>query len=97
MGLQAVIFLAGFLVILGLYIVLIRRVSKRLSDNISGARFGRIERILILGIVVGVIAMFQPWLFKAYTVGFIVLLLSTLGFILWSHVLPTQEQYDSSE
>ena len=41
--------------------------------------------------------MFQPWIFKAYTVGFLVLLFSTLGFILWSHITPAPPEYESAE
>jgi hypothetical protein len=47
--------------------------------------------VLIGGIVLGVIGMFQPWLFAAYRFGFILLLVSTLGFILWSHIVPRDE------
>jgi hypothetical protein len=32
--------------------------------------------------------MFQPWVFAAYTYGFILLLFSTLAFIVWSHIVP---------
>jgi hypothetical protein len=48
--------------------------------------------ILIAGIVLGILGMFQPWIFQAYKYGFIVLLFSTLGFIVWSHVTPKREQ-----
>jgi hypothetical protein len=47
-----------------------------------------IETVLIVGIVAGVIGMFQPWLIIFYKYGFIVLLVSTLGFIWWTHVRP---------
>jgi hypothetical protein len=36
--------------------------------------------------------MLQPWLHLAYKYGFILLLFSTLGFILWSHVTPKREE-----
>jgi hypothetical protein len=32
--------------------------------------------------------MFQPWSFVGYRLGFLLLFLSTLAFILWSHVVP---------
>ena len=38
--------------------------------------------------VLGIIGMFQPWIFSAYKYGFLLLLFSTLAFILWSHVTP---------
>ena len=40
------------------------------------------------GIVLGIFSIFQPWLFILYQPGFLVLLFSTLFFILWSHVEP---------
>jgi len=43
--------------------------------------------VLIAGIALGVLGMFQPWLFVLFKISFFVLLLSTLSFILWSHVL----------
>ena len=97
MGTQAIIFILGFLVVLGLYITLIVQVSKRMSDRINAEKFGLMEGVFIGGIIAGVIAMFQPWLFRAYSVGFIVVLFSTLGFILWSHIMPAQPEYDSEE
>jgi preprotein translocase subunit YajC len=36
--------------------------------------------------------MFQPWLMIFYKIGFMVLLVSTLGFIWWSHIRPKQER-----
>jgi hypothetical protein len=36
----------------------------------------------------GVVGMFQPWLQILYKFGFLVLLVSTLAFILWSHIVP---------
>jgi hypothetical protein len=93
---QAITFLAGFLAILFAYIFLIRWVAARLNDRIDAHRFARIERFLIGGIVLGVVAMFQPWFFVGYRYGFLLLLFSTLGFILWSHVTPAAPQYDES-
>jgi hypothetical protein len=97
MGAQAVVFLAGFLIVLGLYIALIRFTARRLSDRIPQAQFAIVERTLIGGIIAGVIGMFQPWFFRAYTVGFLVLLFSTLAFILWSHITPAPPKYESAE
>lgn len=85
---NALYFILGFLVILGLFITFIRWVSGRLSYKIAAARFTQIERVIIAGIVLGVVSMFQPWLFVGYKYGFLVLLFSTLAFIVWSHVTP---------
>jgi hypothetical protein len=40
--------------------------------------------------------MFQPWVFLAYRYGFLVLLISTLGFILWSHIVPRESEVMSA-
>lgn len=97
MTLQALYFILGFLLILGLFIAFIRFVSKRLSYTISGERFTAIERVIIAGIVLGVVAMFQPWIFLAYRWGFLLLLFSTLAFIVWSHVTPKAVLYGEEE
>lgn len=94
---QAATFIIGFLAILGLFIYFIRRVSQRYSDRIDAASFARIERVIIGGIVLGVVGMFQPWLFAGYKLGFQLLLLSTLAFIVWSHVTPAPTVYRAEE
>lgn len=94
MNLQAVLFIVGFLIILGLFIRFINIVSKRLSDHIAQDRFDRIERIIIGGIILGVVGMFQPWIFIGYKYGFLLLLFSTLAFIVWSHITPAATQYN---
>lgn len=94
---QAATFIIGFLAILGLFIYFIRRVSQRYSDRIDAASFARIERVIIGGIVLGVVGMFQPWLFLGYKYGFLLLLFSTLAFIVWSHVTPAPTVYRAEE
>jgi len=85
---NAVYFILGFIVILALFITFIRWLSQRLSYKIAHERFTSIERLIIAGIVLGVVSMFQPWLFVGYKYGFLLLLFSTLAFIVWSHVTP---------
>ena len=94
---QAATFIIGFLAILGLFIYFIRRVSQRYSDRIDAVSFARIERVIIGGIVLGVVGMFQPWLFAGYKLGFQLLLLSPLAFIVWSHVTPAPTIYRAEE
>jgi len=94
MNLQAVLFIVGFLIILGMFIRFINVVSKRLSDNIAQDRFDQIERLIIGGIILGVVGMFQPWIFIGYKYGFLLLLFSTLAFIVWSHITPAATQYN---
>jgi len=42
--------------------------------------------VFIAGIFLGIIAMFQPWVFALFKIGFFVLFGSLLGFMIWSHV-----------
>jgi hypothetical protein len=61
-------------------------VSNRLNFRVSDKVYQRIEKIFIGGIVLGIIMMFQPWVFVLFRYGFYLLLVSTLAFIVWSHV-----------
>lgn len=97
MALQALYFIAGFVMVLAVFIYFIRFVSQRLSARIAQTTFDRIERIIISGIVLGVVAMFQPWIFFGYKYGFLLLLFSTLAFIVWSHVTPAAVLYGEEE
>lgn len=94
---NALYFILGFLLILALFITFIRWVSHRLSYKIAADRFTQIERVIIAGIVLGVVSMFQPWLFVGYKFGFLVLLFSTLAFIVWSHVTPAPTVVTAAE
>ena len=55
--------------------------------------FGR----LIGGIILGIIGMFQPWIFEAFRYGFYLLLASTIGYIAWSHVSPAEPEDETAE
>jgi hypothetical protein len=39
--------------------------------------------------------LFQPWSFVFYRYGFVLLLASTLSFILWSHIMPPRADYNA--
>ena len=41
--------------------------------------------------MLGVIGMFQPFVMLFYTLGFIVLFVSLLSYIAWSHIVPRGE------
>src|SRR5690606_17751111 len=71
---QPAIFLAGFVVILLGFIFFIAKVSGRLSGKISQRRYDLVERVIIAGIFLGIVGMFQPWMHAAYRAGFLVLL-----------------------
>jgi hypothetical protein len=86
--LEAIPFILIFVAIILMFITLITLTASVLNDNIPRRTHQLVERIIIFGIVGGVIGMFQPWWFLAYKYGFSVLLISTLSFILWSHIRP---------
>lgn len=86
--LSAIPFILIFVAILLTFISLINMSASVLNDNIPAKIHRIIETILIAGIVLGIFGMFQPWLLILYKVGFMVLLVSTLGFIWWSHIRP---------
>jgi hypothetical protein len=90
--LSAIPFILIFVAIILFFITLIVLIATWLSNSISARAYKIVESILIAGIVLGIIGMFQPWLFAAYKYGFLVLLFSTLSFIVWSHVTPRHEE-----
>ena len=92
--LNAIPFILVFVAIILTFIALIVLVSSVLNNNISERAHKIVEYILMAGIILGIFSMFQPWVFPALKVGFIVLLISTLGFILWSHISPKVEFHD---
>lgn len=86
--LNAIPFILIFVSILLGFITVIAVAARLLSNNIDARLYRIIETIIIAGIVLGVIGMFQPWHMIFYKYGFMVLLISTLSFILWSHIQP---------
>jgi hypothetical protein len=99
--LNAIPFILIFISILLVYITLLIIVGNLLNNKISERIYRIIETILIAGIVLGVLSMFQPWSLQLYKYGFMVLLFSVLGYIIWSHTIPkkqslTEETSDST-
>jgi hypothetical protein len=90
--LNAIPFVLIFVAILMIYIMIIVAIGSWLNDKVPLDTYNRIERVFMAGIVLGVLGMFQPWLFILYRVGFMVLLISTLGFILWTHIRPARKK-----
>src|SRR5262249_25659645 len=67
----------------------------RFNGKVPGRTYRGIEYTIIVGILAGVICLFQPWSFIPYRYGFILLVVSTLSFILWSHIVPPRADFDS--
>jgi|GEM_PF-496350 hypothetical protein len=91
---QAIPFFAAFVCILLLYILVIVLVAIWLTGVIPHRIYHPIDVVITVSIILGVIFLFQPFLFVAYRYGFIVLLSATLLNILWSHTIPRAAKAD---
>ncbi|HSG17168.1 MAG TPA: hypothetical protein VLE70_12715 [Anaerolineae bacterium] len=89
--LAAIPFILVFAAIIIAFMSLVWYASAKLGGNVPEKTYRPIEYVLIGGILLGILLMFQPWVFELFRVGFFLLLGSTLGFILWSHVTPKEE------
>jgi|SRR5579859_3951052 len=85
---SAVTFVIGFVVVLGAFISLIVVASSRLGPVVSPRLYSRVETTIVAGILLGTAVMIQPWISAGLQWGFLLLLFSTLAFIVWSHVTP---------
>jgi hypothetical protein len=90
--LAAIPFILVFASILVTFMSLVWFASAKLSGNISEKVYQPIEYALIGGILLGLFLMFQPWIFELFRIGFFMLLFSTLGYIVWSHVKPKSSE-----
>jgi hypothetical protein len=95
--LNAIPFLLIFIAILFTFILLIIIIGSMLNNYVPARIYKIVESILITGIVLGVIGMFQPWFFLGYKYGFVLLLVSVLLFIVWNHVSPIGEILQEEE
>ena len=86
--LSAIPFILIFASIIIAFMSFVWFVSIKLSGNISEKAYRPVELLLIGGIVIGALLMFQPWVFRLFQIGFVMLLLSLIGYIVWSHVRP---------
>jgi hypothetical protein len=86
--LTGVPFILIFVAIILAFVFLIGVAAKLLNGNVPPAIYQVIEWIIIGGIVVGVVGMFQPWALFGYQVGFLLLFVCLLAFNVWSHVTP---------
>jgi hypothetical protein len=68
--------------------------SNKLNFRISARTYNIVEKIIIGGIVLGIVFMFQPWVFVLFRYGFYMLLIATLGFIVWSHIAAKESSAD---
>lgn len=85
---HAVPFFAAFVGILLLFILVIFLVALRYNGKVPGRCYSGIEYTIIAGILFGIVCLFQSFSFVPYHYGFVLVLVSLLSFIMWSHVVP---------
>jgi|GEM_PF-922457 len=93
---HAVPFFAAFVGVLLLFILVIVLVALRFNGKIPDRTYANIEKLIVAGILFGVVCLFNPWSFVPYRYGFGLLLISTLAFILWSHIAPPRANLDDT-
>ncbi len=81
-------FILIFIGIIVAFIDLITYLATLLNHNVSERVYTPILNVFIAGIVLGVVGMFQPFLFVLYQIGFGMLFISLIGFMVWSHIVP---------
>jgi hypothetical protein len=84
-GLPTILIIIGIIVA---FIDLIILLATLLNNRVPEKIYNPILTALICGIVAGVVGMFQPFLFELYQIGFGVLFVSLIGFMVWSHIVP---------
>lgn len=89
---QAVPFVLMFASLVMTFILLVALTMAVLDKRIPYRTHNAIEVTLIAGIVIAVVAMFQMVDIVGYRYGFPLLLMTTLSFILWSHITPQSAQ-----
>jgi hypothetical protein len=85
---SAIPFVGYFAAIILVFILVVALLGQRFHQAVPFRTHQPIEFTAIAGILVGIVALFQPWSQSPYQFGFSTLLYATLGFILWSHVAP---------
>jgi hypothetical protein len=89
-------FVTVFITILLLFILLIVLVALRFNGKFPNRSYRGIEYTAVAGIIGGVVCLFQSLTIIPYRYGFVLLLVSTLVFILWSHVIPAHARFDKN-
>ncbi|MFN2104848.1 MAG: YIP1 family protein [Candidatus Promineifilaceae bacterium] len=89
-------FLLIFIAIIIFYASIIWFLAYKLNGRVPNKIYRIIEYALIGGIILGIIGMFQPWIFAAFRYGFYLLLAATIGYIAWSHISPAPPEDDTA-
>ena len=92
----AIPFVGYFAAIILLFILAVALIGQRFHQAVPARTHRPVEFTTIAGILIGIVALFQPLDLSPYRYGFSVLLYATLAFILWSHVAPRRDGEDAS-
>ena len=93
----AVPFICYFVAILLVYIFLINLFSQILNHRISPKIYKPLNFIIIGGIIGGILLMLQPFTIVLFRISFMVVLVSLLLFIFWSHIIPAAAPEEEEE
>ena len=85
---KAIPFVAVFVSIVLAFACVIVLVAIGLGGRVPQRTYRPIEMLFIGGILWGVVGLFQGWKLFAYEYGFLLLLVSLLSFMVWSHMSP---------
>jgi lysylphosphatidylglycerol synthetase-like protein (DUF2156 family) len=85
---KAIPFVAVFVSIVLAFICLIVIVAVLFNGKVPLRAYRPIEALIIAGIIIGIAGLFQGWKLFAYEYGFLLLLISVLAFMIWSHLTP---------
>ena len=86
--LTAIPFICYFVAILLVYIFLINLFSQILNHRISPKIYMPLNFLIIAGIIGGILMMLQPFTITLFKASFMVVLVSLLLFIFWTHIIP---------
>ncbi len=92
----AIPFVGYFAAIILLFILAVALIGQRFHQAVPFRTHRAVEFTTIAGILIGIVALFQPLDLSPYRYGFSVLLYATLAFILWSHVAPRGAREDDA-
>lgn len=93
----AIPFICYFVAIILMYIFLINVIAQILNHKISPKVYKPINFIIIAGIIGGIILMLQPLSIALFRISFMIVLVSLLSFMVWSHVIPAAIPEDEEE
>jgi len=93
----AVPFISYFVAILLVYIFLINLSMQIFNYRISARIYKPVNTLIIAGIIGGILMMLQPFTIVLYKISFMVVLVSLLLFMVWSHITPAHVAEEDEE